>query len=59
MLGRVAHVEITVRNMERSLSFYEQVLGMTRIGETVILIGNAVSRLTTVVKVSPFARVLW
>jgi len=45
MLGPVAHIGITVRNMDRALAFYEGVLGMEKIGEATFS-GDEASRLT-------------
>jgi len=45
MLGQVAHIGITVRNMEKALAFYEGILGMQKLGEATFS-GDAASRLT-------------
>jgi glyoxylase I family protein len=47
MLGRVAHIGITVRDMETALKFYVEVLGMEKIGEETFA-GEEASRLTQV-----------
>jgi glyoxylase I family protein len=45
MLGRVAHIGITVRNMDKALAFYRDVLGMEQLGEATFS-GEEASRLT-------------
>src|SRR5262249_21273975 len=45
MLGPVAHIGITVRNMDRAIAFYEGVLGMEKLGEATFS-GDEASRLT-------------
>ena len=47
MLGWVAHIGITVRDMETALKFYVEVLGMEKIGEETFA-GEEASRLTQV-----------
>jgi catechol 2,3-dioxygenase-like lactoylglutathione lyase family enzyme len=48
MLGPVAHIGITVRDMEQVLSFYESVLGMQKLGEATFSGEEARSRLTRI-----------
>jgi len=47
MLGPVAHIGITVRDMDQALSFYEGVLGMQKLGEATFS-GEEASRLTRI-----------
>lgn len=47
MLGAVAHIGITVRDMDPALSFYEGALGMPKLGEATFS-GEAASRLTRI-----------
>jgi glyoxylase I family protein len=45
MLGPVAHIGITVRDMDKALAFYRDVLGMEQLGEATFS-GEEASRLT-------------
>ncbi len=45
MLGPVAHIGITVRDMDKALAFYQGVLGMEKLGEATFA-GPEASRLT-------------
>lgn len=45
MLGHVAHIGITVRDMDRALVFYGGILGMEKVGEATFS-GEEISRLT-------------
>jgi catechol 2,3-dioxygenase-like lactoylglutathione lyase family enzyme len=45
MLGAVAHIGITVRDMDKALAFYEGVLGMEKLGEATFS-GDEAGRLT-------------
>src|SRR5712671_222038 len=47
MIGPVAHIGITVRDMDAALSFYVDVLGMEKLGEATFS-GEEASRLTRV-----------
>jgi catechol 2,3-dioxygenase-like lactoylglutathione lyase family enzyme len=47
MLGPVAHVGITVRDMDAALAFYVDVLGMEKLGEATFS-GEEASRLTRI-----------
>ena len=47
MLGPVAHIGITVRDMDQALAFYEGVLGMEKLGEATFS-GEEASRLTRI-----------
>jgi catechol 2,3-dioxygenase-like lactoylglutathione lyase family enzyme len=47
MLGSVAHIGITVRDMDKALAFYQGVLGMEKLGEETFS-GPAASRLTRI-----------
>ncbi len=47
MLGPVAHIGITVRDMDAALAFYVDVLGMEKLGEATFS-GEEASRLTRI-----------
>ncbi len=47
MLGSVAHIGITVRDMDKALAFYQDVLGMEKLGEATFA-GPEASRLTRI-----------
>jgi catechol 2,3-dioxygenase-like lactoylglutathione lyase family enzyme len=47
MRGSVAHIGITVRDMDKALAFYEGILGMQKLGEETFA-GAAASRLTRI-----------
>src|ERR1700730_1985766 len=47
MLGPVAHIGITVRDMEKALAFYQGVLGMEKLGDATFS-GTEASRLTRI-----------
>ena len=47
MLGPVAHIGITVRDMDKALAFYQGVLGMEKLGEATFA-GPEASRLTRI-----------
>jgi len=47
MLGKLAHVGITVRDMDKALHFYRDILGFKVLGD-IMLAGEEVDRLTAV-----------
>jgi glyoxylase I family protein len=47
MLGKVAHIGITVRDMEKALAFYQGILGMEKLGDATFA-GPEASRLTRI-----------
>jgi len=47
MLGAVAHIGITVENMERALPFYRDLLGLKVLGD-ITVVGEEVERITRV-----------
>lgn len=47
MIGPIAHVGVTVRNMEASIKFYQEILGLTLTGD-MIMEGEAIEALTKI-----------
>src|SRR5215831_7810861 len=47
MLGHVAHIGITVRDMDKALAFYRDLLGLKVVGDVTVT-GEKISRVTQV-----------